>query len=87
MDYKLKDIGDAHARALFSVGDTVTIQIFDKFLMQSDELPQFLPVTPEQGRYRRWLVRGLLALVLAAVCVLYFGLHPDPLLTILRGVQ
>ena len=30
MDYKLKDIGDAHARALFSVGDAVTIQIFDK---------------------------------------------------------
>ena len=30
MDYDLKDISGAHARALFSVGDTVTIQIFDK---------------------------------------------------------
>ena len=30
MDYNLSDISNAHARALFAVGDTVTIQIFDK---------------------------------------------------------
>lgn len=30
MDYKLKDISGAHARALFSIGDDVTIQVFDK---------------------------------------------------------
>ncbi len=30
MDYNLKDISEARARALFSVGDTVTIQVFDK---------------------------------------------------------
>ncbi len=30
MEYKLSDIGDANARALFSVGDTVTIKIWDK---------------------------------------------------------
>ena len=30
MDYNLSDINDAHARALFAIGDTVTIQIFDK---------------------------------------------------------
>ena len=30
MDYNLKDISTAHARALFSVGDTVTIKIYDK---------------------------------------------------------
>ena len=30
MEYSLKDIDGAHARALFSVGDTVTIKIFDK---------------------------------------------------------
>ena len=30
MDYNLKDIATAHARALFSIGDTVTIKIYDK---------------------------------------------------------
>lgn len=30
MDYNLKDISTAHARALFSIGDTVTIKIYDK---------------------------------------------------------
>ncbi len=30
MDYNLSDISDAHARALFAIGDDVTIQIFDK---------------------------------------------------------
>ena len=30
MDYNLSDISNAHARALFAIGDTVTIQIFDK---------------------------------------------------------
>lgn len=30
MEYNLNDIGEAHARALFSIDDTVTIQIFDK---------------------------------------------------------
>lgn len=30
MDYNLNDISSAHARALFAIGDTVTIQIFDK---------------------------------------------------------
>lgn len=30
MDYNLKDISTAHARALFNVGDDVTIKIYDK---------------------------------------------------------
>ena len=30
MDYNLKDIASKAARALFNVGDTVTIQIWDK---------------------------------------------------------
>lgn len=30
MDYNLKDISTAHARALFGVGDDVTIKIYDK---------------------------------------------------------
>lgn len=30
MEYDLNDIEDAHARALFSVGDTVTITVYDK---------------------------------------------------------
>lgn len=30
MDYNLRDIATAHARALFSIGDTVTIKIYDK---------------------------------------------------------
>ena len=30
MDYNLSDISEAHARALFAIGDTVTIQVFDK---------------------------------------------------------
>lgn len=30
MEYNLSDISEAHARALFSIGDTVTIKIYDK---------------------------------------------------------
>ena len=30
MELNLKDIENAHAQALFSVGDTVTIKLFDK---------------------------------------------------------